>query len=235
MLNEFLDYKPKFKNNKYLNWYIALAQKIISENRIYNSYTHEYHHILPKCMGGTIMLPYTFREHFIAHVLLSKITSNFEYEKMIYSLKTFFYFDNNRHLKIKRNSHIYAFVKEEYKNFRKLQLGDKNSNADKNIYIFKNKNGVIINATRREFFQIQNDMTIYDINALILNAYKHKKHWESKGWSVFVNDLNVFSNEIPRPKQNIIYKYCDFCSNSIDIRNYSRWHGTKCKQKFICF
>lgn len=235
MLNEFLDYKSRFKINKYFNWYIALTNKIISENRIYDSNLHELHHILPRCMGGTIMIPYTFREHFIAHVLLSKFTKDFEYEKMIYSLRTFFYFDKNRNLKVKRNSHIYAFVKEEYIKFRKLQLGVKNSNADKKVYIFKHKKGTLIHATRREFFEIQNDMTIYDINALILNGYKKQKRWESKGWSVFVCDLKIFSNEISRPKQNVLYKYCNFCKENIDVRNYSRWHGEKCKQNIICF
>lgn len=61
--------------NKYTKWHDALVQKIRDEgnDRQYN----EIHHILPRCLGGSDLpdnlLRVTHKEHFILHLLLTKI------------------------------------------------------------------------------------------------------------------------------------------------------------------
>lgn len=68
-----------FIDNKYTKWYM----KIIShaKNRVNNAGEYfETHHILPKCMSGTNaktnLVSLTPREHFICHLLLTKMTTN---------------------------------------------------------------------------------------------------------------------------------------------------------------
>ena len=66
-----------FTQNKYTTWYFLLvnSRKMMTRNSIYT----ENHHIIPECLGGIDSLDnlvhLTAREHFIAHVLLTKMTT----------------------------------------------------------------------------------------------------------------------------------------------------------------
>lgn len=78
-----------FIDNKYHRWYFS----IINNAKIRatpNGYS-ENHHILPKSMGGTWakknIVSLTAREHFICHLLLTKMTSGIAKQKMFWALK----------------------------------------------------------------------------------------------------------------------------------------------------
>jgi hypothetical protein len=64
-----------FINNKYYKWYKELTTQ---KDRDFVPYT-EKHHIIPKCMGGSDkqnnLVILTAREHYIAHLLLTKCVS----------------------------------------------------------------------------------------------------------------------------------------------------------------
>ena len=72
--------------------YRKLYDKIIlnskSKNRIKSSENYfELHHILPKCCGGTNektnLVLLTAKEHFMAHLLLTKIYEGTKFEKKL--------------------------------------------------------------------------------------------------------------------------------------------------------
>lgn len=231
MLEEFLSYN-NFIKNKYFKWYLNLAIKIINENRTYNSDFHEYHHLLPYSFGGLTTLPYTFKEHYIAHLLLTKFTKGIDKGKMTFSLHTFFHFDRNRKLGLKINSIIYEKHKSEYIKCCKIRnAGINNPNTDKKVYRFKNINTQeIFEGTRFDFLEKYKDLTAHDMNALI-RALKSNIHWKTKGWVIFNEKMNMFSNEIKRNKNYNVYlkKTCPHCHKKVSEGNYSRWHGDNCK------
>lgn len=75
--------------NKYCQWYQNLVTKAkdrVLDNTIYQ----EKHHIIPKCFGGndlpTNLVSLTLREHYIAHLLLSKMYDGEAKRKMMYAL-----------------------------------------------------------------------------------------------------------------------------------------------------
>jgi hypothetical protein len=72
-----------FINNKYKTWYFSIIEN--AKTRPVNGYT-ERHHIIPRSLGGqdTIenLVSLTAREHFICHLLLSKITEGRNKDKM---------------------------------------------------------------------------------------------------------------------------------------------------------
>jgi hypothetical protein len=76
-----------FINNKYTKWYNSIICKAKSRN--INSYT-EKHHIIPVSLGGTNepsnLVKLTPREHFICHLLLTKMTSGNDFYKMSHAL-----------------------------------------------------------------------------------------------------------------------------------------------------
>jgi hypothetical protein len=79
-----------FLQNKYLNWYQAIISK--ASQRQLSGYV-EKHHILPRSLGGNDSLvnivSLSAREHFICHLLLSKITTGYQRELMKFALGKF--------------------------------------------------------------------------------------------------------------------------------------------------
>lgn len=104
-----------FIQNKYYNYYNNLINK--AKNRLIDCYT-EKHHIIPKSIGGDDSLEnlvsLTAREHFIAHLLLTKITLGKNKLKMINAV---FCMVNMNNTKI--NSKIYEKLKNNHSVFMK--------------------------------------------------------------------------------------------------------------------
>ena len=80
-----------FNNSKYTNWYqnIILAAR---NRNLFDTYA-EIHHIIPKCLGGDNskdnLVKLTAREHFICHLLLTKMTSGSAQIKMCFAFNAF--------------------------------------------------------------------------------------------------------------------------------------------------
>jgi len=76
-----------FINNKYTTWYNSLINK--AKDRTITGYT-EKHHIIPSSLGGTNdndnIVKLTAREHFICHLLLTKMTTGNARYKMNFAL-----------------------------------------------------------------------------------------------------------------------------------------------------
>jgi hypothetical protein len=75
-------------SNKYSQWYSNLIEK--AKSRKLETAYKESHHIIPKCLGGddspNNLIELTLREHYIAHLLLSKMYKGEASRKMYYAL-----------------------------------------------------------------------------------------------------------------------------------------------------
>lgn len=62
---------PDFSENRYQRWYFALMER--AANRVLTD-DFERHHVIPKSLGGPdrLRVKLTYREHFLAHWLLTK-------------------------------------------------------------------------------------------------------------------------------------------------------------------
>ena len=104
-----------FINNKYLKWYNSIIDKAQKRNWNKVDFYVEKHHIVPRCLGGTDdknnLVTLTAREHFICHLLLTKITSGQEKYKMISAYSKMFSSgkDNQRY---KPNSRFFEMSKK---------------------------------------------------------------------------------------------------------------------------
>ncbi len=98
--------------NKYTKWYNNIITN--AQNRAIFGYT-EKHHIIPKSLGGTNdpinLVALTAREHFICHLLLTKMLLGKERDKMVYAAM-FLRRGNNGQIKI--NSRTYETLKYEF-------------------------------------------------------------------------------------------------------------------------
>ena len=76
-----------FINNKYTRVYYNIIDR--AKSRSISSYT-EKHHIIPRSMGGTNysdnLVALTAREHFVCHLLLTRMTTGIDKKKMVLSV-----------------------------------------------------------------------------------------------------------------------------------------------------
>jgi hypothetical protein len=76
-----------FIQNKYYDWYYAIVNR--AKSRTIDGYI-ERHHIVPKSLGGSDkkdnLVSLTAREHFVCHLLLTKMTESNDRKKMTYAL-----------------------------------------------------------------------------------------------------------------------------------------------------
>ena len=104
----------QFLENKYTRWYYRIIYSATSrsENNIYT----EKHHILPKSLQGTDLseniVTLTAREHFICHILLTKMTKGIFKSKMIHAAIGMKRSRKYQHRYI--NARLYEHLKKEY-------------------------------------------------------------------------------------------------------------------------
>jgi hypothetical protein len=76
-----------FLKNKYSKWYFNIIQTALLRLNIDEYF--EKHHIIPKCMDGTNdkenLVNLTTKEHFICHLLLTRMTTGVSQNKMIFA------------------------------------------------------------------------------------------------------------------------------------------------------
>jgi hypothetical protein len=84
--------KEEFLENKYTKWYIGIVSKAIDEKRKKSKDNYyEMHHIIPKCKpfcGGNELenlVLLTAKEHFLCHLLLTKMCDGIKKYKMIWA------------------------------------------------------------------------------------------------------------------------------------------------------
>lgn len=103
-----------FIDNKYTSIYFSIIER--SRNRNISGYT-EKHHIIPKSLGGTNersnLVKLSAREHYICHLLLTRMTTGNNKSKMVHAASAFVTWASSRHdRKIKINSKIFQTLKE---------------------------------------------------------------------------------------------------------------------------
>lgn len=93
----------------------------------------ESHHIIPRCVGGLdkeenlVNLP--AREHFICHLLLTKIYKGTKFEYKLWTAMHRFIYGNDMKNKIKITSNKYKIIKENFSKFRsEVNKGEGNPN-----------------------------------------------------------------------------------------------------------
>ena len=122
-----------YLHNKYTTWYNNIITR--AKSRHLDTYT-ENHHIIPKSLGGDNskdnIVALTAREHFVCHLLLTRMTTGDARNKM---LSAVFYLTGRG--KAKRNnvikkSRLYQKLKEDFSKYNsKLHKGRKHAPRSK--------------------------------------------------------------------------------------------------------
>jgi len=123
-----------FLENKYTKWYFSIIQNANSNS---GSYV-EKHHIIPRCIGGSDyrenLVSLTAREHFVCHLLLTKMTTGKVKQAMCWAVGKFA--QVNKHQNRKFTSWEYKKIRE---NISFARTGKKHSNESKKKMSAKRK------------------------------------------------------------------------------------------------
>lgn len=119
-----------FLTNKYTKWYYTIIST--ARKRHTNNCYVEYHHIIPECLfinrirkgpiGSWLGNPndknnlvyLTAKEHFICHLLLTKMSDGIQQHKMIKAAFKMCFSDNNQKRYTKITSRIYEYLRTQY-------------------------------------------------------------------------------------------------------------------------
>lgn len=239
-INTFFNQKNGYINNKYKYWYISLMTKSLARCTPFNSSEHEKHHIIPRSLGGidinSNLAILTFREHYIAHLLLTRFTLGKNKHKMCFALHTFFHlFASKSRNQFYPERLKYLTRGRNYSNHKKMFIEACKHRAqsvgalDLTVFVFKNQKTTDEFIGTRYDFKQYSGLSHQEIYTLINYKYRMR---HIKQWGVYRPELKDFSFNEHRPSTTafITSKTCPHCGRTVDNRNYSRWHGENCKQ-----
>lgn len=187
-----------FESNKYSIWYFNIINKAKLRNWTRKTATEyvENHHIIPRSLGGINssdnLVFLTAKEHYICHLLLTKITLGESRNKMIYAFMCMSIRKTKDMHRYIGNSNLYKNLKLQHINLQKQKLG---TNLGKKLSnITKQKMSI---AKQGRSFSVEHKTNM---------SKSHKKRYEffGKGYSC-INCNKSFPGSNPTKHFNICY------------------------------
>jgi hypothetical protein len=237
--------------NKYSKWY-----NLIIENAKSRHLTEgfERHHIIPKSLGGTNLLQniarLTPREHFICHMLLTKMTEGQDKAKMVNAALRL----ANDHKGRCINSKIYALIKRE----RAQYLSETTRGSNNSFFGKKHteKTRKKMSESRRKWSYTEEHIENFKGRTSPMKGKTHSKQTRERlsevGKLRIPNQLtkektsatllglnlkrsNETKEKMRQSKLGIVHprKTCEHCGRETTVAMFARWHGNNCKLKEI--
>jgi hypothetical protein len=194
-------------DNKYTNIYYSIVNR--AKNRTLATYK-ERHHIIPKSLGGnndrSNIVDLTAREHFICHLLLTKMTSGNNKKKMSYALWLMCNLKNqNQSERYSISSKLYDLIRNNHSH----TVSESFKGKKKGYSSFGGKKHT------EKTLKIQREVKLGNKNPNY--GVQQKPEWNKK--------KSEAQKGIAKPQIK-----CEHCNKSIGGHsNYFRWHGDNCK------
>jgi hypothetical protein len=199
-----------YLTNKYTRWYYNIIQR--AQTRSISGYT-EQHHIIPRSLGGNNtkdnLVALTAREHFVCHLLLTKMTVNLFKQKMCFAFWLLCNNANKHQQRYKATSNTYAKIRNEYSKIVSLKY----RGVSKGYASFAGKKHSV------ETKKLQSEVKKGSLNPNF--GKKHSTDTKMK--------IGLTHKGIPKPKY-----VCEHCKKTVGgYNNFLRWHSDNCKGKKI--
>ena len=241
-----------FLENKYSEWYMSIISR--AKTRLIEGYT-EKHHIIPKSLGGDDSLEnlvvLTAREHFICHLLLTKMVNGSAKYKMFKAARMMATTSSDGQHRYEITSKIYSILKSDpelpEETRQKMSASQKNRFAN-TIGTFNGKTHSadtkqklrMSRLGKKDSEETRLRKSIAGKNKLpITEETRQKLSIANKGKDLSGEKNPFFGkkhSDEHRERQrleklNSPRHECPHCSKITDTMNYARWHGDKCKNK----
>lgn len=196
-----------FLDNKYTKWYYLIIDR--ARNRTLTTYA-ENHHIIPRSLNGTDdstnLVLLTAREHYIVHVLLTRMVTGVAVHKM-YKAAWMMACRTLKDRDYKVNSRIYERLRIEHSNSNSREERRKKISESMKRHHAANPWTDEMKAAARE---------------------RALKNLEKSGWKPKDKERKV---KEPKPRKPKVTRYvtCPHCGKTCDASNAKRWHLDNCQ------
>jgi NUMOD3 motif len=242
-----------FLNNKYTSWYNTIISR--AKTRPHMTGYIERHHIIPKSLSGKDssdnLVDLTAREHFICHLLLTKMVTGTDRYKMQKASIMMITRVSPGQYRYKVTNRIYEILKQpiDVPQEVRLKMGESQKNR------FKDTSGTFLGKnhsleTRKKMSESASKPKSLKWKA---SASKNRKGRPApnKGIPQTLETRQKISEAVKGEKNGFFGKHhsleqrakkskeklaspkkiCYHCNAEVDAMNYGRWHGDKCKSK----
>lgn len=233
-----------FNTTKYTIWYYSIIDAAKARNPI-NDYT-ETHHIIPRSIGGSNdtsnLVKLTAREHFICHLLLTKMTNGQIQHKMAFALNSFRRASSNQQR---------ILTSKQYELVRKIVSQARSESLKGNTYSKGIKRGPVSEETKEKIRSALKGKPLSDSTKKKLSAAltgkpksevtkakmrkpKTKEHAENiriaRTGTTLSSDTKA-KISASRKGKSYTKSQCPYCLRFLDPGNFKKNHGEKCKLK----
>jgi len=251
-----------FVENKYFKYYYNIINR--AKSRTISGYT-ETHHIIPRSMGGLNnkenLVDLTAKEHFICHLLLTKITVGKNKRSMIFALNALSNLNNLYQNRYK--SRLYENSKKIFANEQSMAMSGSGNPMYGKIHSLEsrqrmsdahlgkqpwNSGKVLTDAHKQKISKSNSGENNFmfgkthsdESKKLISN--KNTGHSYNKGILKSEDHKKAISKKLKGKKlseehkqqlKNIPKIKCEHCEKLASPSMYKRWHGNQCKNKIL--
>lgn len=206
-----------FLLNKYSKWYFNIIQKAKQETRLKSNEYYEFHHIIPKSIKpeynkepwNKVLL--TPKEHFICHLLLTKMLKGKDKNKMIYALWT---------MCNQKNKYQQRFSSKLYSHYRHIMkdalVSDRKGKTLEELYGKEKADKIkehMKNRLPRSSVSDEEKLKISERMKTLHQERPWKRHMQTVG-------------KLPTGT-------CKYCNKIMDVGNLGKYHNEKCKLREI--
>ena len=191
-----------YKENKYKKWYYSIISKAQIRQLPLSEYK-ERHHIIPKSLGGNNLpenlVNLTAKEHFVCHLLLTKMVDSQYRSKMLYALwsMTIKENPNQKNKRYKPSSRMYAQIRH----IISIENGGANHPQAKTYEVTAPTGTKCIVKYLKQFCEEKNFN--YDQVLRLVREHRAGQGGKLNGWSFI--DINSTNFQKPLNKPKIYY------------------------------
>jgi hypothetical protein len=223
-----------FIDNKYTSWYYQIVTNAKARNT--SGYT-ETHHILPKSLGGTNdsdnLVALTAREHFVCHLLLTKMVTGVSLAKMS---KAAWMMSNCRRQQqtsgYQVTSRQYATLREQYITIKTAEMTNNNPMSGRKHTVDAKQKVAAARTGKKHTEETKAKIREKLKNRIITEETRRKLSVAKtgvKGREHTAATKAKMSAAAQGRKPTI--KHCVHCGESVAAGPYARFHGNNCKNK----
>lgn len=199
-----------FIDNKYTRWYYDIVNR--AKNRLIDGYV-EKHHVIPKSIGGTDdksnLVILTAREHFLCHLLLTKMTTGLHKRSMCHAAWNIINQKRTYQERYKVSSKMYEIIKRD----NAIALSESNTGKP------SGRKGKPCTWGDKISQTLKGCKPSAERNAKVSKALTGRKR------APFTEEWKKNMRESIAKNQ----KTCENCGKTISKGAYTRFHGPACK------